>query len=282
MVIAGKDNRPVALITGASSGFGLLTAIRLAEEGYRVIATMRNMQKTENLRAIAAEKGVLAQIEMMKMDVTLAEEVETTIQEVIKRWGAIDLLVNNAGYAVMGVIEEIPMEDWRAQFETNFFGVVSVTKAVLPHMRSRKKGRIINISSGAGILGFSNTGPYSASKFAVEGFSEALRLEMLPFQIHVVLVQPGTYDTGIKEKHVYHAKPDSPYSKMTEAFNRFNKKSEDNAPDPVHVAHVIVRIAKARYPKLRYTCGSDAKMIFLLKKLLPWKLIEWTLRKVLQ
>lgn len=148
-------------------------------------------------------------------------------------------------------------------------------------MRVRKQGKIINVSSGAGIIGFSNTGPYSASKFAMEGFSEALRLELLPFSIPVVLVQLGTYNTGISAKHVYRSHPDSPYKKMIKRFNEFNRKSEKNAPDPIHVANTIVKICKARNPKLRYTCGSDAKMIFLMKKLLPWRLIEWVLRKAL-
>ncbi|MDQ8738759.1 SDR family oxidoreductase [Paenibacillus sp. LHD-38] len=274
-------NRPIALITGASSGFGLLTSIRLAQEGYRVIATMRDMGKKESVLAKASEKGVQEQIEIMKLDITDSENIADVVETVIQQWGSIDVLVNNAGYAVMGVIEEVPMADWRAQLDTNFFGMVAVTKAVLPHMRTRGQGKIINISSGAGIIGFSNTGPYSASKFAMEGFSEALRLELLPFSIPVVLVQPGTYDTGISAKHVYRSQPNSHYSKMIERFNQYNQKSEKNAPNPMHVANTIVKICQSRNPKLRYTCGNDAKMIFLMKKLLPWRVIEWALRKAL-
>ncbi|WP_054026762.1 SDR family oxidoreductase [Bacillus sp. FJAT-28004] len=274
-------NQPVAIITGASSGFGLLTSIRLALEGYFVIATMRDMGKKEGVLAKAKENGVLEHFEVMRLDITDTGNIADVIEQVMERWGRIDVLVNNAGYAVMGVIEEVPMPDWRAQFDTNFFGTVAVTKAVLPHMRVRKQGKIINVSSGAGIIGFSNTGPYSASKFAVEGFSEALRLELLPFSIPVVLVQPGTYDTGISAKHVYHAKLNSPYSKMIERFNQFNKKSEKNAPNPIQVANTIVKICRARSPKLRYVCGNDAKMIFVMKKLFPWRLIEFILRKAL-
>ncbi|WP_169089433.1 hypothetical protein [Paenibacillus sp. PL91] len=111
---------------------------------------------------------------------------------------------------------------------------------------------------------------------------KCLRLELLPFSISVVLVQPGTYDTGIAAKHVYRSNLDSPYSRMIERFNQFNKKSEQNAPDPIHVANTIVKICHARSPKFRYTCGSDAKMIFLMKKMLPWRTIEWVLRKALQ
>ncbi|WP_424768823.1 SDR family oxidoreductase [Paenibacillus sp. sgz302251] len=281
MDTAAQTKYPIAFITGASSGFGLLTAIGLAKEGYHVIATMRSISKKEALLTKAAEAGVLNNIETMQLDVTISSQVETAVGEVIQRWGRIDVLVNNAGYAVMGVVEEIPMEDWRAQFETNFFGMVSVTKAVLPHMRKQGQGKMINISSGAGIIGFSNTGPYSASKFAMEGFSEALRLELLSFNIPVVLVQPGTYDTGISAKHVYHSQPHSPYQAMINRFNQFNKKSEENAPDPIHVANTIVKISKSRRPKLRYTCGRDARMIFLMKKCLPWRLIEWALRKAL-
>jgi NAD(P)-dependent dehydrogenase (short-subunit alcohol dehydrogenase family) len=275
-------SQPIALITGASSGFGLLTSIRLAQEGYRVVATMRETGKKEALLAKAKENGVLESIEIMKLDITDHENVKAVIETAIQRWERIDVLINNAGYAVMGVIEELPMADWRAQLETNFFGMVAVTKAVLPHMRTRKQGKIINVSSGAGIIGFSNTGAYSASKFAMEGFSEALRLELMSFSIPVVLVQPGTYDTGIAAKHVFRSNPQSPYSHMIERFNHFNAKSEQNSPNPIHVANTIVKICKARSPKLRYTCGSDAKMIFLMKKMLPWRVIEWTLRKALQ
>ncbi|WP_139991273.1 SDR family oxidoreductase [Paenibacillus paridis] len=279
--VAKEPDRPIALVTGASSGFGLLTTIRLAQEGYRVIATMRDIGKQDHVHGKAEQQGLAAFVETMKLDVTDHENVADVVQQVIQRWGRIDVLVNNAGYAVMGVIEEVPMADWRAQLETNFFGMVAVTKAVLPHMRVRKSGKVINVSSGAGIIGFSNTGPYSASKFAMEGFSEALRLELLPFSIPVVLVQPGTYNTGISAKHVYRSQPNSPYSKMIERFNAFNAKSEQNAPDPIHVANTIVKICRKSHPKLRYTCGSDAKMIFLMKKLLPWRLIEWALRKAL-
>lgn len=279
--VVQQSKRPIAFITGASSGFGLLTAIRLAEEGYRVIATMRDMSKEESVLTIAKENGVHELIEIMRLDITDSENIADVVSQVIERWEHIDVLINNAGYAVMGVIEEIPMADWRAQFDTNFFGAVAVTKVVLPHMRMRKQGKIINVSSGAGIIGFSNTGAYSASKFALEGFSEALRLELLPFSIPVTIVQPGTYDTGIAAKHVYHANPNSPYSKMIERFNQFNKKSEQNAPNPLQVANTIVKICFARYPKLRYVCGNDAKMISLMKKLLPWRIIEWVLRKAL-
>lgn len=274
-------NKPVALITGASSGFGLLTAIALAEEGYHVVATMRNIGKKEALLTRAREKNVLEQIEIMKLDITLPEDVEEVISDVIKRWSHIDVLINNAGYAVMGVIEEVPMEDWHAQFNTNFFGMVSVTKAVIPHMRISNKGKIINVSSGAGIIGFSNTGAYSASKFAIEGFSEALRLELYAFNIPVVLVQPGTYNTGIAANHVFRSAPNSPYSKMIERFNQFNKKSENNSPDPIQVANTIVKIVRSKHPKLRYTSGIDAKSIAFMKRWLPWSLIEWVLRKVL-
>ncbi|OME79103.1 short-chain dehydrogenase [Paenibacillus sp. FSL A5-0031] len=279
--VAEVTNRPIALITGASSGFGLLTSIRLAQEGYFVIATMRDIGKKEDVLAKAKENGVPDHIAIMRLDITDSDTIVEVIEQVMERWGRIDVLVNNAGYAVMGVVEEIPMVDWRAQFDTNFFGTVAVTKAVLPHMRVRSQGKIINVSSGAGILGFSNTGAYSASKFALEGFSEALRLELLPFSIPVVLVEPGTYDTGIAAKHVFRAEQNSPYSKMIERFNQFNKKSEKNAPNPIQVANTIVKICQSRRPKLRYVCGNDAKMIFVMKKLFPWRLIEFVLRKAL-
>jgi NAD(P)-dependent dehydrogenase (short-subunit alcohol dehydrogenase family) len=276
-----NSTRKVALITGASSGFGLLTAIALAQDGFDVVATMRSLDKQETLLDQANKAGVGKRLTVMEFDVTVPGQAERVVAATLRLKGRLDVLVNNAGYAVMGVIEEIPLEDWRAQFETNFFGAVATAKAALPHMRERRRGAIINVSSGAGIIGFPNTGPYAASKFALEGFSEALRLELLGFGVAVALVEPGTYNTGIAAKHVFRHQPDSPYAKMIKRFDDFNRKSEQHAPDPQQVADTIRRICRSRRPKLRYVCGSDARMIGWMKRLLPWRLVEWILRKAL-
>ncbi len=159
---------PVALVTGTSSGFGLLTVLELARRGYVAVATMRDLRNSDELRLKAQEEGLERQIHYLKLDVTNAAEIEHAIAGTLKTYGRIDVLVNNAGFAIGGFTEEIPMEDWRLQFETNFFGLVAVTKAVLPSMRQKGRGCIINVGSISGLVGFPGYAPYAASKFAVE------------------------------------------------------------------------------------------------------------------
>lgn len=273
--------RPVALVTGASSGFGMLTAIALAEAGYHVVATMRALYKNGELLERAAAAGVSERMEYAELDVTRPDQIEGVVSGVIAQYGRIDALVNNAGYAVMGMVEEVPMSDWRAQLETNFFGTLALTKTVVPHMRGRRSGTIVNVSSGAGRMGFPNTGAYSASKFAVEGFSEALRFELLPFGVRVVLIEPGTFNTGIAAKHVYHEAEDSPYAPMIRSFRGFNEKAESKGNDPAVVARTIVRAVQSLKPRIRYVCGADAKSIVFMKTMLPWAWIERVVAKML-
>jgi NAD(P)-dependent dehydrogenase (short-subunit alcohol dehydrogenase family) len=267
------DKQPVALVTGASSGFGLLTSVALAGEGYRVLASMRNWNNKGRLEAAAKEAGVTDRIEIVQLDVTDFSAVETVIQDVIHRYGRIDLLVNNAGYAAGGFTEELSVEDWRRQFETNFFGLVAVTKAILPSMRERRSGKIVNISSISGRIGFPSMGPYVASKFAVEGFSESLRLEMLPYGVHVVLIEPGSYKTDIWSKGLgaVTIHPNSPYAKEMKAMLKYVNQVADTAPAPDEVIRQIVQVAKSPYPKLRYPVGKGVKLGIVLKHVLPWK-----------
>ncbi|AKU25244.1 oxidoreductase [Geobacillus stearothermophilus] len=268
-----SDKQPVAFVTGASSGFGLLTSVVLAGEGYRVLASMRNLNNKGRLEAAAKEAGVTDRIEIVQLDVTDFSAVETVIQDVIRRYGRIDLLVNNAGYAAGGFTEELAVEDWRRQFETNFFGLVAVTKAVLPSMREHRSGKIVNISSISGRIGFPSMGPYVASKFAVEGFSESLRLEMLPYGVHVVLIEPGSYKTDIWSKGLgaVTIHPNSPYAKEMKAILKYVNQVADTAPAPDEVIRQIVQVAKSPYPKLRYPVGKGVKLGIVLKHVLPWK-----------
>ncbi|OAT72957.1 oxidoreductase [Parageobacillus thermoglucosidasius] len=267
------DKQPVAFVTGASSGFGLLTSMALAGEGYRVLASMRNLKNRGRLEAAAKEAGVTDRIEIIQLDVTDFSTVETVIQDVIRRYGRIDMLVNNAGYAAGGFTEELAIEEWRRQFETNFFGLVAVTKAVLPSMRERRSGKIVNISSISGRIGFPSMGPYVASKFAVEGFSESLRLEMMPYGVHVVLIEPGSYKTDIWSKGLgaVTIHPNSPYVKEMEAILKYVNQIADTAPAPDEVIRQIVQVAKSPSPKLRYPVGKGVKLGIVLKNMLPWK-----------
>ncbi|HEX7063678.1 MAG TPA: SDR family oxidoreductase, partial [Bacillales bacterium] len=273
--------RKVAFITGASGGFGLLTSVALAEAGYIVAASMRNLEKKNRLMEVADEKGVADRIECVKLDVTESNEVDAFIASVTEKLGPIDVLVNNAGFAAGGFTEEVPMEKWREQFETNFFGLVAVTKAVVPSMRERQQGMIINMSSIGGRSALPGLGPYQASKFAVEGFSETLRLEMAPYGVRVVLVEPGSFKTEIWGKGVEDVSldDDSPYKEKTEQLMKIVKRIAETADDPNEVARLVAQIAQMEEPNLRYPIGKGVKASLRMRSFLPWKLVERAITK---
>lgn len=273
----------IALITGTSSGFGLLTALKLAGQGYKVIATMRDLSRKGELVRQAEQAGILERLHLMTMDVTDRDSIEAAISTIHEAFGRIDVLVNNAGFAIGGFIEELSMEEWRQQMETNFFGLVAVTTAVLPVMREQRNGLIINMGSISGLFGFPGYAPYAASKFAVEGFSESLRHEMSPFGIRVVLVEPGSFRTPIWGKGLGHMrrKEGSPYKERLDAVLRYSKRTSETAPDPGQVAELIGRITDMKAPRLRYPIGKGTRLLILGKKLLPWKWLERIVAKEL-
>lgn len=277
------SNRTIAMVTGTSSGFGLLIALALAENGCHVIATMRDLLKKGELIQAAEQKGLSDRLECRALDVNDSQSIRKTVHEVIERHGRIDVLVNNAGISLGGFVEEVPIEDWKRAMETNFFGLVALTQEVLPHMRTAKSGKIINIGSVSGRLGFPGYGPYAASKFAVGGFSESLRLEMLPYDVYVSLVEPGAYKTSIWSKGfdyiAANERKDSPYQKPLAAILAYSKKTAENASDPTEVAETVVRIAQARYPRLRYVLGNSARIAIIGKALLPWKWFEQIIQR---
>ncbi|SEN20203.1 SDR family oxidoreductase [Lihuaxuella thermophila] len=272
--------KPVAFLTGTSSGFGLLASLALAKSGYYVVASMRNPDKQKAL-SDAIQQQKIKDIEIVELDVTRHEQVTSTLGSVIGRLGRIDVLVNNAGYAEGGFVEDLSIEDFRRQFDTNFFGLVTVTKAVLPHMRERRKGKIINISSISGKVGFPALSPYVSSKHAVEGFSESLRLEMLPYGVYVSLIEPGSYQTEIWRKGLRQAgkTAHSPYQKELAKISDQVQKISENAGKPEEVADLIVQVANAKHPKLRYPVGKGVKRNIYLKNILPW---EWMEKMILQ
>ena len=185
------------LITGATDGLGKAAALLLAERGYRVFAAGRSAEKRAQLDALAKEKKL--PLETLEMDVCDDISVQNAVASVLQKAGAIDVLINNAGLVYPGAVEDLRMEDWRRQFETNFFGVIRVTQAVVPHMRERRKGRILMMSSVSGFVTPPTQGAYSASKHALEAMSNALRHELYPFGIHTVLIQPGYIVTNIQQ-----------------------------------------------------------------------------------
>src|ERR1700758_1578844 len=187
----------IAVITGTSSGFGVLTSVELAKAGFRVVATMRDLGRRQRLDQAVSTAGVGAKIDVRELDVTKFETMPSFVHGAVRDYGRIDVLVNNAGFPVAGFAEDIKLEELRQQFETNFFGAVALTKAVLPTMRQQRSGHIIQLSSIGGLQGAVTVSSYSASKHALEGWSESLRLELNPLGIKVVLVEPGAFQTDI-------------------------------------------------------------------------------------
>jgi NAD(P)-dependent dehydrogenase (short-subunit alcohol dehydrogenase family) len=258
----------VALVTGASSGFGKLIATLIAQEGYRVFGTSRKKD------AVAMEG-----VEMLALDVQSDQSVQACMQEIATRTNRIDLLVNNAGQAHASFVEETGIEQAKNILETNFWGVVRVTNAVLPFMRKQGGGQIINVGSLAGLIGVPGQGFYSASKFALEGYSEALRFEVAPFNIKVSLIEPGFFRTNLHHalSHVDQMIPD--YNQLRETIEKSIESAITRGGDPVQVARLVVQVARSKHPKLHYRVGKDAVRLPRLKALLPESWFEHGMRK---
>ncbi|WP_054958161.1 SDR family oxidoreductase [Paenibacillus dakarensis] len=273
----------VALVTGASSGFGLLICIELAAQGYRVAAGMRRPEASGALLDAARKAGLTSRIHIIKLDVCEPEQIKNAIAEMDHLWGRLDLLVNNAGEALGGMVEEVPLEAWRNQMEVNFFGAVSVTQIALPLMRRSSKSRIIFMSSISGIVGFPGYGPYASSKFALEGMAESLSFELQPLGIDVVLIEPGAYGTPIWGKgfNDIQAKEESPYRKtLTEVLN-FSKTTADQSGDPQEVAALVGEIARSASPRFRYRLPLGTRLTVAAKVLLPFRWFQSIVLKML-
>ena len=245
---------PTWFITGASSGFGNAFARHALDRGYNVVATARSVQKLTALEAIAPDR-VLVQ----KLDVTVPEEAEQAIAAAVGRFGRIDVLINNAGYGIVGAVEETPDAELRAQMDTNFFGAVSVIKAALPHLRQQRSGAIVNISSIGGQLSFSGFSAYSASKFALEGLSEALAQEVAPFGIKVLIVEPGQFRTNLAGDAMKYMPILEAYREVvgsTRDFARSMHGSQEG--DPAKAARAIELALMAEKTPLRLQLGTDA------------------------
>ncbi|PES23878.1 short-chain dehydrogenase [Bacillus anthracis] len=273
-----KMNKQIAVITGASSGFGLLTTLELAKKDYLVITTMRNLEKQGNLLSQVTQLNLQQNIKIQQLDVTDQNSIHN-FQLFLKEINKVDLLINNAGYANGGFVEEIPVEEYRKQFETNLFGAISITQLVLPYMREQKSGKIINISSISGQVGFPGLSPYVSSKYALEGWSESLRLEVKPFGIDVALMEPGSYNTNIwevgKQLATNQSDTTSPYKEYMDKIQKHINSGSDTFGNPIDVAKKIVDIAEAKRTTLRYPIGKGVKFMILAKKILPWRLWEY-------
>ena len=277
-------NEKVAVITGSSSGIGLLTAIELARGGYRVVATMRDLGRRTRLDEAAERAGVSGRLDVRRLDVTETDSIPGVVEAVVRDHGRIDLLVNNAGFAMAGFAEDMRLAEIRQQFETNFFAHVAMTKAVLPVMRRQRAGHIIMVSSISGRVGQPVLSSYSSSKFALEGWSEALRLETFSLGIRVVLVEPGAFGTDIWQRNAKIGedafRADSPNRERAERFAAMAKKL--HKADAIVVARLIARIAGDPNPKLRYRIGFDAHLQRWLRALLPWRIYEKLVAKAVK
>jgi len=274
----------IALVTGSSSGFGLLTSIELARAGFLVVATLRDPGRRERLDQAAGAAGVAARVDVRALDVTRFDSMPGLVEGVVRDHGRIDVLVNNAGFALAGFAEDVALEELRQQFETNFFGAVALTKAVLPVMRRQRSGHVIQMSSISGLHGSGGLSGYSASKHALEGWSESLRLEVSGLGIKVVVVEPGAFETDIWTKGAVSAK--EARKDTSPNFQRSLRMRERvrNIPksDPIAVARAIADIALDPDPRLCYLLGRDAKVQMVMKRVLPWKWHEKAILNFLQ
>jgi len=274
----------IVLITGGTDGLGKAAALLLARHHYTVYAAGRSAEKREALDRLAHEERL--PIHTLEMDVCHHASIQIAVELVREKGGAIDVLINNAGVGYMAVVEELRLSDFRRQFETNLFGVINVTQAVLAHMRQRRKGRILMMSSAAGLISPPTFGAYSASKHALEGLSNALRLEMYPFGVHVILIEPGYIMTSFQktakdlaEPYVEKAKT-SPYAKIyAGVFAGSNSSRAQSKTTPEDCARVILKAIEAKNPKARYPVTSLAKMLSFGKRILPDSTLDGFLRK---
>ncbi len=267
------------LITGATDGLGRAMAVFLAANGYRVFAAGRSAEKRASLDRLAAERNL--RIETLDMDVSDDASVSRGVGRVLDRAGRIDVLINNAGVAYVAVLEELRLDDLRKQYETNVIGVLRVTQAVLPAMRERRSGRILNMSSIAGKIASPLMGAYASSKHALEGLSDSLRLELAPFGVRVVLIEPGFIPTNMSNASLdlsaaYAAKAEkSPYAAVYRSF-RDSWKKTTSAPrtTPEDCARVILRAILDSPPRPRYTVTPHARFGVLAKRLLSDRMLD--------
>ena len=257
----------VAVVTGSSGGIGLATALALARNGYLTYATMRNLAKRNSIHLVAEKQHL--PIRTVQLDVTNESSVKNAIQSILSASRRIDLLVNNAGYGLTGAFEDIGIDEIKALYETNVFGVIRVTQEVLSSMRKQRSGRIINISSGAGRIGYPGGSAYVSSKFALEGLSESMAFEVEQFGIKIVLVEPGFVRTNFADNIVIARKaqePNSHYSQMMQNLSSNRGKVLENSSDADLVAAVVVEAATAKEPNLRYLAGKDVQQMVAAKK----------------
>ena len=257
----------VALVTGSSSGIGFETSLALARNGFHTFATMRDLGKDEKIKQIIEKEDL--SIEILELDVDNEESVNRVIKTVSEKKGRIDVLVNNAGYGMWGTVEDVSIDEFKEQFETNFFSIIRLIQKVAPIMRKQNSGNIVNISSVAGRIGFPVSPAYISSKFALEGLSESLRFELMPFGINVIIIEPGVIKTNFFDsmKLSEKSQQDSTYKEITDKVISGVKMMAEMGTHPKEVADVVIKTLGEEKPLPRYVIGNDAMMFLEAKKM---------------
>lgn len=279
-----RSSHKVVLVTGATAGIGRATALHLARQGDHVIATGRKADLLEELRAEANASPLAGRLDVALLDVTSQESIDSAKKAVdrLTNGYGVDVLVNNAGYGLAGPLAEIDDADLRAQFDTNVFGLMAVTRAFVPQMRARRSGKIINVSSIGGKVTFPFFGAYHGTKYAVEAFSDALRYELKPYDIGVVVIEPGPIktnfgDTSMKTVSKY---SNGAYAASVARADAIRIKLERNSAPPEAVAKVIGRAIRRRRPSARYAAPFYNGVIFWLAAMLPQRAWDWTVSRM--
>ena len=256
----------VALVTGSSSGIGLETSLALAKDGYRTFASMRDTRKAIELQEAAKKENL--SIDVIELDVDKEDSIMSAVKKVMSEAGRIDVLVNNAGYGQFGCTEDVPIEDFRKQFETNFFSIVRIIQEVAPIMRKQGSGVIVNISSVVGRMGLPGSSAYISTKFALEGFSECLRYELGQFGVKTTIIEPGVIKTNFfKSMKIPESKTDPKYKELSDKILSGLKMMVEMGTAPSEVANVVIKAIHDKEILPRYTVGTDAAMFMEAKKM---------------
>ena len=257
----------VALVTGSSSGIGFETSLALARNGFHTFATMRDLGKDEKIKQIIEKEDL--SIEILELDVDNEESVNRVIKTVSEKKGRIDVLVNNAGYGMWGTVEDVSIDEFKEQFETNFFAIIRLIHKIAPIMRNQGSGNIVNVSSVAGRIGFPVSPAYISSKFALEGLSESLRFELMPFGVNVIIIEPGVIKTNFFDsmKLAEKVQQDSTYKEITEKVISGVKMMAEMGTHPKEVADMIIKAINDEKPLPRYVVGNDAMMFLEARKM---------------
>jgi NAD(P)-dependent dehydrogenase (short-subunit alcohol dehydrogenase family) len=267
------DRQKVAIVTGSSSGIGYATSLMLARKGFYTYASVRNTNKSASLESIANAERL--PLKLIQLDVTDDSSVKDAVEKIVLEKGRIDVLVNNAGYGLFGAFEDLSLDEIKAQFETNFFGVIRVTQHVLPIMRTPQNGGgvIVNVSSINGLIAFPVISAYVGTKFAIEGLSESIAYELEPFGIKVILIEPGAIGSNFMKGSVLPKRaldPQSPYSELVQKFSVKTSSQHENATQPEEVSKTIFQAISVEKPEFRYVVGNDAISLLEARKNMPY------------